>query len=152
MKRLLTLPCLGFTLFLSAQKNSDTITIIGVGDVMLGTSFPKKMLPPNDGRMLLANVAPYLQKADFTFGNYEGTLFDGEGLPKKCLDSNKCFAFKSPERYVSHLKAAGFSAMSVANNHSGDFGLEGRGRTLAVLQSAGIAACGTDERPYDIIV
>lgn len=151
MKRLITLPFLIFASVLQAQLPADTISIIGVGDVMLGTSFPKNNLPPADGRKLLLPVAPYLRSADLTFGNYEGTLFDGEGLPKKCADSLNCFAFKSPERYAAHLKAAGFSVMSVANNHSGDFGDEGRERTLQVLQAAGIAACGSEKMPFTIV-
>lgn len=151
MRRLLTIFFLGFFLLAAAQKQMDTLSIIGVGDVMLGTSFPTGLLPPHDGRRLLASVSPYLQSADLTFGNYEGTLFDGQGSPKKCIDSTNCYAFKSPERYVSHLKAAGFSVMSVANNHSGDFGVEGRDRTLQVLQTAGIAACGTERKPYAIV-
>ena len=151
MKRWLTLPCTLYFFLLSAQKHPDTISIIGVGDVMLGTSFPKKFLPPEDGRKLLAQVSPYLKNADLTFGNYEGTLFDGEGLPKKCADSLNCYAFKSPERYALHLKTAGFSVMSVANNHSGDFGAEGRRRTMAVLKAAGVEACGSEEQPFTVV-
>jgi hypothetical protein len=96
-------------------------------------------------------VASYLRSADLTFGNYEGTLFEGTGVPKKCVDSTKCFAFKSPERYAAYLKTAGFSVMSVANNHSGDFGAEARERTIDVLRQTGIAACGTEKMPYAII-
>lgn len=151
MKRLWTLPFIFFLFPLFVQSQPDTITIVGVGDVMLGTTFPKKLLPPKDGRKLLEPVTPYLKEADLTFGNYEGTLFDGEGLPKKCADSLNCYAFKTPERYALHLKNAGFSVMSVANNHSGDFGPEGRRRTMDVLRAAGIEACGTEEQPYTVV-
>ena len=151
MKRLLTLVCLGFLFSATAQKKKDTITIVGVGDVMLGTTYPVSYLPPEDGRRLLAPVAPYLKAANLTFGNYEGTLFDGQGVPKKCIDSTRCFAFKTPERYAATLRDAGFSVMSVANNHSGDFGAEGRTRTIEALQKTGVAACGSDKKPYVIV-
>jgi poly-gamma-glutamate capsule biosynthesis protein CapA/YwtB (metallophosphatase superfamily) len=150
MKRLLSLPCLSLFFVAAAQKPKDTITIIGVGDVMLGTSYPTGYLPPDDGRSLLSPVAPYLKSADVTFGNHEGSLFDGKGIPKKCADSTNCFAFKSPERYAVHLKNAGFTVMSVANNHSGDFGTDGRERTIEVLRKAGIVACGTEKKPIVI--
>lgn len=129
----------------------DTLAIIGVGDVMLGTAYPQGFLPPADGRYLLAPVEPVLRNADVTFGNHEGTLFDGEGTPKKCVDSTKCYAFKSPERYAQYLKQAGFDLMSVANNHSGDFGPEARARTMQVLAAAGIASSGTVEKPFVVL-
>lgn len=146
---LLALLCLALSPF--AQKRPESIAIVGVGDVMLGTTYPGNSLPPGDGQGVLTAVTPYLKKANLTFGNYEGALFDGTGVPKTCADTTRCFAFKTPERYAAHLQSAGFSVMSVANNHSGDFGEEGRVRTVAALQKAGIAACGTVKQPYTIV-
>ena len=38
-------------------SQNDTITIIGVGDMMLGTNYPSaRYLPPNDGKDLLVVV------------------------------------------------------------------------------------------------
>jgi poly-gamma-glutamate capsule biosynthesis protein CapA/YwtB (metallophosphatase superfamily) len=136
----------------SAQRNGkDTIAIIGVGDIMLGTSYPEGYLPPDDGKYLLKPVEKVLQNADITFGNHEGTLFDGEGIPKQCENPALCYAFKSPERYAQYLKDAGFDLMSVANNHSGDFGPQARKRTMQVLQAAGIASSGTIEKPFVVL-
>lgn len=140
------------SVFSFAQKQKkDTITIIGVGDIMLGTSYPKGFLPPDDGKNLLKPVEAQLRNANITFGNHEGTLFDGEGIPKKCRDSTLCYAFKSPERYAQYLKNAGFDLMSVANNHSGDFGNEARLRTMKVLLEAGIANSGTTAKPFVVL-
>jgi len=135
----------------SQKVRKDTITVIGVGDVMLGTSYPQGYLPPDDGKSLLIAVERHLQNADITFGNYEGTLFDGKGTPKKCADTTKCYAFKSPERYAQYLRRAGFDMMSVANNHSGDFGPEARERTMQVLQSVGIANSGSIGKPFVVL-
>ncbi|HEV7331045.1 MAG TPA: CapA family protein [Flavisolibacter sp.] len=142
----ITFPCFGIS-----QPVNDTVRIIGVGDIMLGTSFPDGYLPPNDGRHLLTPVERYLQAADITFGNYEGTLFNGEGEMKKCKDSTKCYAFKTPEHYAAYLKGAGFDLMSVANNHSGDFGPEAREQTMKTLQKAGIFSSGTTTQPFVIL-
>ena len=136
------------SLALFSQSSNDTVRIVGVGDVMLGTSYPTGYLPPDDGKFLLAPVEKILRDADVTFGNHEGTLFDGAGTPKQCKDSTLCFAFKSPERYAQYLKKAGFDMMSVANNHSCDFGPEARERTMQVLQDAGIVSCGTYKKPF----
>lgn len=141
---------LAFSCF-AQQGKKDTITIIGVGDIMLGTSYPEGYLPPDDGKDLLTPVEKILQNATITFGNHEGTLFDGKGTPKQCANPAMCYAFKSPERYAQYLKRAGFDLMSVANNHSGDFGPQARERTMQVLQAAGIANSGTTAKPFVIL-
>lgn len=134
-------------------KRKDTVSIIGVGDIMLGTTFPShtNYLPPDDGSLLLKPAHEFLRCADITFGNLEGTLFDGAGTVKKCSDTTKCYAFKSPERYVLHLKEAGFDLMSIANNHSGDFGPVARETTANVLKKAGIEVAGSLELPCTMV-
>jgi poly-gamma-glutamate capsule biosynthesis protein CapA/YwtB (metallophosphatase superfamily) len=129
----------------------DTLTLIGVGDIMLGTTYPAGYLPPNDGKNLLDPVKDILKNADVTFGNQEGALFDGEGIPKKCSDPTKCYAFKSPEHYAAYLADAGFDLMSVANNHSGDFGPEARVITMKSLTDAGILSSGSLAQPFVIL-
>ncbi len=114
--------------------------------MMLGTNYPSKVhLPANGGSDLLAEVNQILNNADVTFGNLEGTLFDGEGVPKTCNDSSKCYVFRTPASYVRHFSDAGFDVLSIANNHSGDFGPAGRKGTKAVLKNAGIAFAGLED-------
>lgn len=116
---------------------------------MLGTNYPSEnYLPPNGGADLLAEVADVLVDADVTFGNLEGTMFDGSGTPKRCRDMSKCYVFRSPAKYVNHLLEAGYDVVSLANNHSGDFGAAGRLGTKKVLDEAGIhyaGLAGSDE-------
>ncbi len=129
----------------------DTLSVIGVGDMMLGTKFPgEEYLPPADGSMLLSDVAHILKDADITFGNYEGVILDEEGTPKECKNPKLCYLFKTPEHYAIHLKDAGFDVISLANNHAGDFGEEGRKSSIDVLTGLGIAVAGTQSIPYTI--
>jgi len=129
----------------------DTLTVIGVGDIMLGTAYPsEEYLPPSNGSMLLSDVADILKDADITFGNYEGVLIDEEGTPKECNNPKLCYLFKTPEHYAVHLQEAGFDLMSLANNHAGDFGPEGRKSSIEVLTKLGIAVAGTQSTPYTI--
>ena len=61
------------------KPETDTISIIGVGDMMLGTNFPTSpnYLPPNnDCSSLIAPVVDILRNADLTFGNSEGVYSD----------------------------------------------------------------------------
>lgn len=124
-------------------------TVIGVGDMMLGTNYPSKNhLPPNGGADLLRDVTHILQDADVTFGNLEGTILDSGGTVKRCKNPSLCYAFRSPESYIQHFVNAGFDVVSIANNHTGDFGSSGRKKTKEVLKNNGIAfagLAGTDE-------
>ncbi len=45
----------------------DTVTIIGVGDIMMGTDYPENRLPPDDGRFLMAAVAHILRDAPIPY-------------------------------------------------------------------------------------
>ncbi len=119
----------------------DTVSIIGVGDVMLGSNYPSdKNLPVNDGKDLLKNVKDILLNADVTFGNLEGCILNSGGTPKPCKKG--CYFFRQPERYVNYLLDAGFDVMNVANNHMGDFGQAGRDNTVKVLKESGLAYAG----------
>lgn len=112
-----------------------------VGDVMLGTDFPKGVLPPNDGADMLTAVNGLLQDADLTFINLEGPLCDG-GTTNKCRPDSNCYAFRSPTRYGDYLAAAGVDLASTANNHAGDFGEFCRTQTEQTLEGLGIAYSG----------
>ncbi|MED5461510.1 MAG: CapA family protein, partial [Pseudomonadota bacterium] len=79
------------------QVHADTrrITIAAVGDMMLGTDYPRNILPDDDGVGFLADVTPILSSADLTFGNLEGTLVDGGEPGKKCSNPSACYLFRS---------------------------------------------------------
>jgi hypothetical protein len=132
----------------------DTLSIIGVGDIMLGTDYPSSIyLPPgNNCTPLLEAVNHVLQDADITTGNLEGTFAGDSGKPKPCKDTTMCFVFRMPDDYVHCLVNAGFDILSTSNNHASDFGPEGRERTERVLDSSGIAYAGSLDSPYTILV
>ncbi|MCD9018379.1 CapA family protein [Parachryseolinea silvisoli] len=125
-----------------AFVRKDTLTIVGVGDIMMGTSYPEDKLPSADGGFLMKEVEPILRDADVTFGNLEGTLLDSGGTPKTCKDPKVCYVFRTPTRYVKNLVSAGFDIMSLANNHAGDFGEAGRSSSMKTLTAAGILHAG----------
>ena len=127
----------------------DTITIIGVGDIMMGTNYPDpSYLPPSSGERLLEQVDTILQNADVTFGNLEGVVLNEGGDAKYCKDPKVCYIFRSPEFIAGNLVKAGFDVMSTANNHAGDFGNPGRKNTMRVLDSLNIKHAGLLSNPY----
>jgi len=133
---------------------ADTLNIMCVGDLMLGTDYPSKIyLPPGgDCSHLLENVKNHLVDADITCGNLEGTFAGTEGKPKKCKDTTMCFVFRMPDAFVECLVEAGFDFLSLANNHNGDFGYTGRARTHEILENAGVKTAGLLDHPTSMIV
>ncbi len=120
------------------------IRIAAVGDMMLGTDYPKDILPDDDGASFLADVTPTLSAADLAFGNLEGVLADDSEPAKQCSNPAACFLFRSPTRYARLYRDAGFDVLSLANNHARDFGEEGRTETMRALDSVGILHSGRE--------
>jgi poly-gamma-glutamate capsule biosynthesis protein CapA/YwtB (metallophosphatase superfamily) len=121
-----------------------SLTVAAVGDIMLGTDYPKNILPDDDGVGFLADVTPFLASADIAFGNLEGVLMDGGEAVKQCKDVSACHLFRTPTRYAQYLAAAGFDVMSLANNHAHDFGEEGRSAGMQALETVGIRHSGRE--------
>ncbi|HEX5302798.1 MAG TPA: CapA family protein [Streptosporangiaceae bacterium] len=117
------------------------VTLTAVGDTMLGST---PDLPPSPGTYLSA-VKPVLTRgAQVVFGNLEGTLTTATS--GKCGNGNEphpdCFAFRDPPSYARVLKAAGFTVLNDANNHSFDFGAAGQAQTVRSIHAAGLAQTG----------
>lgn len=127
-----------------AQPASGEVTIVAAGDIMLGTIFPSRNYLPagEDCSELLKPLHAALSGGDITFGNLEGVLTNNASTPKKCDDPSVCYTFGMPTHFVNCLVDAGFNLLSVANNHTGDFGEQGRRSTVETLEKAGIHFAG----------
>ena len=131
---------------------SDTsVTVIAVGDIMLGSAYKSVYdLPADSGVNSFKQVKPFLKEGNVVFGNLEGCLLD-TGNSTKCKLKKNCLAFRSPENYVRILKDAGFNLLSLANNHAGDFGDIGRTTTLKRLQESDIKCGGLIKHPSSVL-
>ena len=127
----------------------QTISIIGVGDIMMGTNYPESSagayMPADSGRHLFADVTPYFQTADIVFGNLEGVMLNKGGSPKSCKNPDICYTFRMPEYYLQNLIDAGFNLINIANNHTHDFGREGALNTYKILTEAGMQVAGLED-------
>jgi len=126
------------------KEREEHLLVTAVGDITMGTTYPLPVLPPEDGATLFRQVHASLT-GDVVFGNLEGPFIE-EGTPSKCREvggkEDLCYEFRVPPRYAGYLAENGFNAVSVANNHILDFGIEGLRSTLETLDSAGIKAAG----------
>lgn len=113
------------------------LRVVAVGDIMLdGTARP--VLSENGYDYPFVRVKPLLAGAAVVFGNLEGPLTD-RGTPEQ----NKTYIFRTPPAPASRaLRNAGFNVVSLANNHTMDFGPDGLAQTIEALDSAGVAHAG----------
>jgi len=136
---------------IKTNLKDSLISIIGVGDIMLGSNYPYSgSLPPDDGIYLLDSVSDILRTADVTFGNLEGTFLNSGGIPKRCNTPDHCVSFRMPEHYAEYLYKAGFDVVSLANNHSNDMGEEGRTSTKEALDKYSIKYAGYLDYPVTV--
>jgi len=85
------------------------------------------------------NARPLLSAGDIVFGNLE-TPASLRGTPYPGKDP--IITFRAPPGIIFGLKKAGFSVLSLANNHINDYGPIALADTLEALDLAGIARCG----------
>lgn len=85
-----------------------------------------------DYRYPFRNVIEWFENDECTFLNLEGPLTDvGNPMQKK-------HAFRGPTAYISILTENSVEAVSIANNHTMDYGQKGYESTVATLEGAGI--------------
>lgn len=133
-------------------QKKDTVLIVAVGDVQLGTIYPDmKGLPSLEQcNAFFSEVAGALSGGDVTFCNLEGCFADTSMMVRKFLNKANSHRFGMPREYAGALTNAGFNLVSVANNHSLDFSAPGVRLTREVLDSVGVNWAGYLSHPYAV--
>ncbi|SCL58222.1 poly-gamma-glutamate synthesis protein (capsule biosynthesis protein) [Micromonospora eburnea] len=90
----------------------------------------------DDPKTAFGRIAPVLRDADLTLVNLETAVTD-RGTPQP-----KRFQFRSPATAYSALRAAGVDAVSIANNHTLDYGQVGLLDTLDAAADANFPVFG----------
>lgn len=117
----------------SCVAHAEPLHLAFVGDLMLDDGPGKTIAAGGDP---LADFAPLLAKADYRIGNLECPVAT-TGKPSP----NKIFSFRAKPEVMRVLQGR-FDAVSVANNHAGDYGKEAFMETLSWLDKAGIKHFG----------
>ena len=128
-------------------KTPARLRITAVGDIMF--HMPQiTYAATGDGYDFsdsFALIAPYVQRADFSIGNFETTSnpeYDYSGYPQ----------FNVPAQALDAIKAAGFDALSTANNHCLDTYESGIRSTLQAIRERDKRAFGTREEAGEGVV
>jgi poly-gamma-glutamate capsule biosynthesis protein CapA/YwtB (metallophosphatase superfamily) len=123
-------------LLLPSVVAAEPVIINAVGDIMLAGS-GERTFKARGYDYPFAATSGILQQGDFVIGNLESPIaLSGAEFTKKR------FRFKVNPKAALALKNAGFTNLSLANNHILDFGAEGLRQTLEILDSNDITHSG----------
>lgn len=112
------------------------VSLIAVGDISFSRGVAEISKRHNDPNYPLLKVSDYLKSADLVFGNLETAITPGREIKGGEM------VFRSDPITAQLLKNAGFSILSLANNHTPNFGDKGLKDTFKYLNEAGIKYAG----------
>jgi len=121
------LPCIG-----------EEASLIFAGDIMLSRDVDKKMAA-NNYDYPWSKVGTLIRSADIAFGNLEGPITPGRDIATSEM------VFRADPENAEALARAGFDILSLANNHTMNFGESGMQDTLDYLWDAGVMASGAGQ-------
>ncbi len=121
------------------------VTISLVGDILMDASV-KGQVNANGYDYPWEYVAKYFQEDDITIGNLETSI-----TRKGTKWPNKQYNFRSDPENLQAMKKAGIDVVSLANNHSLDYGYEGLLDTLNYIDKSGIYRVGAGKDYKDAI-
>jgi len=120
------------------------ISLMAVGDIMLGRLVGEKARQTG-GLYPFEYVVDLLGRGDIVFGNLE-CPFSTDGVPNNTKPSE--LLLRADPEMGYRLSKAGFSIVSLANNHIFDYGAEAFQDTIRILRERGIhyVGAGLNER------
>jgi poly-gamma-glutamate synthesis protein (capsule biosynthesis protein) len=104
--------------------SGEAITIAFAGDINFEDTMATRLA--RNPATAIGPFTPVLSAADLAIGNLESALGTG-GTPE-----DKEYTFLAPPSAIDALRAGGFDAVSMANNHGRDFGMDVLAQSLAI--------------------
>ena len=118
------------------------VVLEAVGDITFGEQVGPALGAYGDAYPW-RSVAPTLRRADITIGNLE------TAVSERGIASTKKYTFRGPPSALKPVHAlAGFDVLTLANNHSGDFGRDALLDTVNAVHAAGMLSIGAGATSY----
>ena len=120
------------------KEDKSEVKILAMGDMIFHQPIVKNYRSNDtyDFTPIFANISADINEADLALANFEGSVNSNRKLSGFPL-------FNFPKETIYSLKNAGFDALSTANNHALDTGLEGIGETISHIRESGMKNFGT---------
>ena len=125
-------------------EDNFRIILSFTGDMLLASLHGKRAAgnfldyaAKEDPSYFLQNVRPIFEADDFTVVNLENVLTDRPLTPVE-KKTDPAFWFRAPTSNTAILTSSGVEAVSLANNHTGDYGSKGASDTVRAVAGAGL--------------
>lgn len=119
-----------------ASPAGGQTSIVFAGDIMLGRSVMGASIDNNDPYYPFRNTADFLKNADITFANLENPIVND------CPRHVGGFKFCTNYEIADGLNFAGIDVVTLANNHTSNYGQKGVAETKKYLSDIGIKSVG----------
>ncbi|MBM4177554.1 CapA family protein, partial [Candidatus Gribaldobacteria bacterium] len=133
--------------FLSQKKKlpqaSEEVSLVAVGDISYSRGVERIVKKQNNINYPFLKIQDYLKSADLVFGNLETPITQGPEIPDFEM------ILRSNPGTEKALGQTGFSILSLANNHTPNFGEKGLKDTFNFLENAGIKYVGAGQNEQE---
>jgi poly-gamma-glutamate synthesis protein (capsule biosynthesis protein) len=130
----------------SSQSAAEPVTLLAVGDIMLGRNV-ETLMGEFGADYPFAKVHSLLSGSDMTLGNLEGPIVEDH-----MHTPNLSFQFSFSPSVAPVLKSEHISIVSLANNHTFNYGEQGFEDTEKILDQSGVAHFGNPNTYSDSYV
>lgn len=124
------------------SRKNQKLTMTMVGDVMMGRHV-EEVTKRHGADYLFRHVKPYFDASDYVSGNFEHPILKNDAA--KYEKTDKSIHLHTDMDAIHAVKNAGFTVMSLANNHLMDYGEEGLRDTLDVFDRYNMDYVGAGE-------
>jgi len=124
-------------------QKSEEVSLIAVGDISYSRGVERKIKKEKDIDYPFLKIQDYFRNADLVFGNLETPITQGAEIPDFEM------IFRSNPGTEQALEKANFSILSLANNHTPNFGEKGLNDTFNYLDNAGIKYVGAGQNDHE---
>lgn len=129
--------------FIAARQelpdSGPLVSLLAVGDLSFSRGVEQTIIKNDNLEYPFSELGNFLSRADITFGNLETPLTSG-----RVIQSGE-MVFRSDPKMAGVLNNQGFDIVSLANNHTPNFGAKGLRDTFNYLDEAGVAYVGAGE-------
>lgn len=125
------------------KKVSEEVSLIAVGDISFSRGVERIVKRENNINYPFLKIADYLKSADLVFGNLETSIMEGREI------TDREMVFRSNPGTEQAIKEANISIVSLANNHTPNFGQKGLMDTFEYLKHADIKFVGAGENEQE---
>lgn len=119
-------------------RGGGPLTVVATGDTLIVNP-----LTGNQARAV-SSIVPLLGSADVAVTNLEVNLLDPEHVPARTTESPARWPYGTANA-GENLRRLGVNVVSLANNHTGDYGVDGVRDTRRILDRLGLQHAGSGD-------